>query len=102
MPQTPANRQQVVDCRELVVFLVQEKTALAETAGSKFLQTCIDLLAENRNAELLEYFLKQLDPIFGHASGKGWAAETSHLINECKLCDADTPLSLQTWSAFFL
>lgn len=55
-------------------MILQGRTALADTAGSDFLKSCEQLLAEAQSIQLLERFVGQLPLLFRKSSDKGTAA----------------------------
>ena len=51
--------------------MMQAKTALVETAGSKFLEECSKFLEEQRFDQFLSKMLSQLDLMFSKSESKG-------------------------------
>mmetsp|Transcript_45349 Transcript_45349/g.116070 ORF Transcript_45349/g.116070 Transcript_45349/m.116070 type:complete len:407 (-) Transcript_45349:103-1323(-) len=80
----------------------KDKTALAETPGSKFLTACSGLLAEARFPELLELFLGNVEPIFSKASGKDLECCLLVICNMLPKLPAEAQVAavLRTSSAF--
>lgn len=56
---------------QFIFYVVQPKTALAETPGSKFLADCENLAHENKVDELVHRFAAQVDTIYSRCSDKG-------------------------------
>lgn len=80
----------------------KDKTALAETPGSKFVATCTTLLAESRFPELLELFLNNSETIFGKSSGKDLECCLLVICNILPKLPAEAQVAavLKTTSAF--
>lgn len=53
------------------VVHMQDRTALADTAGSRFTAECEALLAGQRHGDYLDRLLAQVDLIFAKAQDKG-------------------------------
>ncbi len=60
---------------------LQEQTALVETEGSKLLESCKNLLEENRFAEVVEELVPHLNLIFEKAKRTGDCTEQGSVVS---------------------